>query len=100
MRTLSASFLLAVLVLPCAAQRTNVSVNAGSGDGSYKGQPFVHIWADPNPTGMVFDRWIGTGTELLQSSRESHTKLRTASLSAEITATYRSAPAWNATFET
>lgn len=83
----------------CVAQRSTVVVTSGSGDGSYKGHPFVHVWADPAPAGMVFDRWIGN-TLLLQNSQESHTKLRTANLNVEITATYRSAPAWNPTFET
>ena len=80
------------------AQHSNVVVNSGSGDGSHKGQPFVHVWADPAPAGMVFDRWTGD-TTLLQNARESHTKLRTAKLNIEITATYRAAPAWNPTFE-
>ena len=81
------------------AQRSTVIVNSGSGDGVYKGQPFAHVWADPAPAGMVFDRWTGD-TFLLQSSRESHTKLRTSKLYITITATYRSAPTWNPTFET
>jgi hypothetical protein len=59
----------------------------------------VHVWADPNPPGMVFDRWIGD-TTLLRSTRESHTKLRTAHLNINITATYKAAPTWNPTFET
>lgn len=81
------------------AQRSNVAVNSGSGDGAHKGQPFVHVWADPAPSGMVFDRWTGADT-LLQNPRESHTKLRTANLNLSITATYRSAPVWTPTFET
>jgi hypothetical protein len=48
---------------------------------------------------MVFDQWIGN-TVLLQNPRESHTKLRTANLNLEISATYRAAPVWNPTFET
>lgn len=81
------------------AQRSTITVNSGSGDGSYKGQPFVHVWADPAPSGMVFDRWTGD-TTFLQDPRESHTKVRTANLNIAITATYKTAPTWNATFET
>ena len=92
--------LLIILLFSIATftQRSNVIVNSGSGDGSYKGQPFIHIWADPNPPGMVFDQWMGN-TVLLQRSRESHTKLRTANLNIELTATYKPAPAWTPTFE-
>ena len=94
-------YLLIILLLSVGslAQHSNVTVNSGSGDGAYKGQPFVHVWADPNPAGMVFDRWTGD-TILLQNARESHTKLRTANLNLSITATYRSAPSWTPTFET
>ena len=100
MKTVAVLMLIASgLVCGAAAQHSNIVVNSGSGDGSYKGQPFVHIWADPAPAGMVFDRWTGN-TTLLQNSRESHTKLRTANLNVEITATYRSAPTWSPTFET
>ena len=47
------------LQISVLAQHSVVTVNSGSGDGNYKGQPFVHVWADPNPPGMVFDRWTG-----------------------------------------
>lgn len=89
-------FLLSV----CAsAQRSNLTVNSGSGDGSFKGGPFVHIWADPNPAGMVFDKWTGN-TGFLKDPRESHTRVRTAALNLGITATYKPAPAWTPAFET
>lgn len=81
------------------AQHSNVTVNTGSGDGSFKGRPFVHIWADPNPAGMVFDRWTGN-TAFLKDARESHTRLWAAGLNTNITATYKAAPAWTPTFET
>src|SRR5688572_13493082 len=99
MRILRTTLVLALLFGSSVAQRSNVTVNSGSGGGSYKGQPFVHVWADPAPAGMVFDRWVGD-TVLLQQPGESHTKLRTANLNIALTATYRSAPAWAPTFET
>jgi hypothetical protein len=97
MKTFLASLLL--LTSSTLAQRSNVVVISGSGDGSHKGQPFVHVWADPAPAGMVFDRWTGD-TTLLRNARESHTKLRTAQLDITVTATYKPAPAWTPTFET
>lgn len=89
----------AFLSFSVLAQRSNVTVNSGSGDGSYKGQFFVHVWADPNPAGMVFDGWTGDAI-LLQNPREWHTKLRTAKLNVNLTATYKPAPVWIPTFET
>lgn len=81
------------------AQRANVLVTTGSGDGKYRGHPFVHVWADPNPSGMVFDRWTGD-TFLLQNPFEAHGKLRTAKLNINLTATYKPAPVWTPVFET
>ncbi|MEO6392208.1 MAG: hypothetical protein ABIP75_10180 [Pyrinomonadaceae bacterium] len=80
------------------AQRSLVTVNSGSGGGPYKGRPFVQVWADPNPAGLVFDHWTGD-TALLQHPDEPHAKLRTGLLQIMLTATYRSAPSWNPTFE-
>lgn len=99
MRALYSLFVVGVLCSLTFAQRSTIDVNSGSGDGSYKGQPFVHVWADPAPAGMVFDRWIGD-TVLVQKPKESHTKLRTSQLNISITATYKSAPSWTPTFET
>ncbi len=81
------------------AQRANVAVNSGSGDGSYKGQSFIHVWADPAPPGMVFDRWTGD-TTLLQRTRESHSKVRVAGRNITVTATYKPASSWTPSFET
>ncbi|HMT07463.1 MAG TPA: hypothetical protein PKA82_05620 [Pyrinomonadaceae bacterium] len=98
-KTLAATIMLATLSGVADAQRSNVNVDSGSGDGRYRGQTSAHVWADPNPTGMVFDHWSGD-TSLLQNPRESHTKLRIAKLNVSVTANYRSAPAWTPTLET
>lgn len=98
MKFLNIILLIAACAVCASAQRTNVTVNSGSGDGAFKGQNFVHVWADPNPAGMVFDRWTGD-TLLLQNPREWQTKLRTAKRNINLTATYKSAPAWTPTFE-
>ncbi len=87
------------LIVSVAAQRTNVAVNTGSGDGAFRGRGFVDVWADPNPPGMVFDRWTGD-VFLLQNPFEYHTKLRTAKLNVDLTANYKPAPVWNPVFET
>jgi hypothetical protein len=89
----------ALLASSVAAQRSTVTVNSGSGDGKYKGQPAAHVWADPSQAGMVFDRWTGDA-HLLQNPREWHTRLRTIKPEANITATYRPAPAWTPVYET
>lgn len=101
MKFIKAVFLAVFVFVPLTvfAQRANVAVNNGSGDGSYKGQNFAHVWADPNPAGMVFDRWTGD-TFLLQSPFEAHTKLRTAKLNVNLTATYKPAPVWTPATET
>ena len=80
------------------AQRTNLTVTNGSGDALIRGRQIVHIWADPNPSGMVFDRWTGD-TALVQNPLEYHTKVNNLSLNINLTATYKPAPAWNPTFE-
>ncbi len=87
----------ACLVLLLAATvvcgQSSVVVNSGSGDGRYRGQQRVDVWADPYPAGQIFDKWIGD-THLLARDDEWHAKLRTGTRSIELTATYRQAPAW------
>lgn len=36
-----------------------LKIGSGSGGGSYHPNTLIHIWAHPNPVGMVFDRWTG-----------------------------------------
>jgi hypothetical protein len=98
-KTLTAVLTCAIACVAVFAQHSTVTVDSGSGDGSFKGRPFVHIWADPNPAGMVFDRWTGN-TSFLKDPRDSHTRLWAAGLSTNLTATYKAAPAWTPTFET
>lgn len=88
-----------LLSLQLFAQSSNATVNSGSGDGKYRGANFVHVWGDPAPAGMIFDRWTGD-TLWLQNPLESHARLKTTKLNINITATYKAAPAWTPTFET
>ena len=92
--------LLLIFLLPALglAQRTNLTVTGGSGDARLRNRQFVHVWADPHPPGMVFDRWTGD-TALLQNSFEPHTKVNPLSLNVNLTATYKPAPVWNPVYE-
>ncbi len=92
-------FLLLSLSTFCFAQRTNLSVTNGSGGAQIRGRRIVDVWADPNPAGMVFDRWTGD-TALVQNPSEYHTKVNPLSLNINLTATYKPAPVWNPTYET
>lgn len=83
----------------CYSQKTNLTVTNGSGDAKIRGRQIVHIWADPNPSGMVFDRWTGD-IALVQNPFEYHTKVNNLSLNINLTAVYKSAPVWNPTYET
>jgi len=99
MRFLQTIIVLCLFCVPAFAQNSTIVVNSGSGDGKYKGAQLVHVWADPNPTGMVFDQWTGD-IEWLQNPRESHTRIRNAKLNINLTAVYKPAPVWTPTFET
>lgn len=98
MRSILTIFIYGILVSLVSAQRSNVVVSSGSGDGGYRGQGFIHIWADPNPTGMVFDRWAGD-ISWMRSPLEPHTMLKTGKAVMGVNAVYKSAPAWTPTFE-
>ena len=37
-----------------------LTVNGGSGSGSYNSGQIVSISADPAPSGKIFDKWIGS----------------------------------------
>ncbi len=81
------------------SQRTNLTVTNGSGEAPTKHRQTIHVWADPNPAGMVFDRWTGD-TSLLQNPLDYHTRVNPLSLNVNLTATYKSAPVWDPVYET
>jgi hypothetical protein len=74
-----------------------VTVNGGSGGGTYPAGSIVDIIANPPAPGQVFDRWTGTtavlGTNSIATalSRVAITVPTTAVI---LTATYKDAPAW------
>jgi uncharacterized repeat protein (TIGR02543 family) len=68
-----------------------LTVNSGTGDGSYSAGTVVDISADPPPAGMFFSRWIGdTGT--VASVNSSSTTLTMPAANATVTATYTDVP--------
>ena len=73
--------------------QTNVNIADGSGDGKYRGQRIVDVWADPAPDGTLFDRWTGD-TSLLERIDEWNTKLKTGTKNINLTATYRTVASW------
>ncbi|MBI5766332.1 MAG: hypothetical protein HZA93_00945 [Verrucomicrobia bacterium] len=82
-----------------------VTVNGGSGGGTWRGGSRIDILADPPPAGQVFDRWTGdvsafnganaNNTALL--SQIAHQVVNVPATPVTLTATYKPAPAWRTT---
>ena len=95
----------AVLVMFCListpawSQNSVLTVEQGSGGGTYAAGSTVHIWADPPSAGQVFDRWTGDSRFLLYPNA-AHTTLPMPATGASVRATYKSAPQWAFTTET
>jgi len=66
-----------------------LTVNSGSGDGTYTENTVVDIVADPPETGKVFDAWIGDTSGIANVNADTTTLTMPAS-NAEVTATYKS----------
>jgi len=64
-----------------------LTVNSGSGDGSYVVGTIVDIDADTAPSGQQFDEWVGD-TEGIASLTSASTTLTMPYANAEVTATY------------
>lgn len=70
----------------------SVTVANGSGSGSYQSGFKAHIWADPFPQSMVFDKWVGDVSSL-DDPRAAHTTISNpSSASIRVTATFKTAP--------
>lgn len=87
--------ILCVLSLTPLAQ-TNLTVENGSKNGGNRGRQTAHVWANPNPPNMVFDRWTGS-TNLVQDVFATHTPVNPLSKNINLTATYKFAPDWTPT---
>jgi hypothetical protein len=87
------------LTMPAAAQEITatyedivsytLTVNSGSGDGSYTPGTIVDIQADAPASGYDFDKWVGD-TSTIADVNTASTTLTMPSANAEITATYAS----------
>ncbi len=82
-----------------AFSQVTVTVNNGYGSGKYRGSRPIHVWAEANPPNMVFDRWTGD-TDLLIDVNAWHTRISPKRKNITLTATYKSAPAWNPVYQT
>ena len=78
-----------------------VTINNGSGSGTYNGNSRVDIFANPPPAGQVFDRWTGDiavfGANAPLAPSLAHTVITIPATPVTLTATYKSAPAWTPT---
>ncbi|MDW7694314.1 polysaccharide lyase family 7 protein [Flammeovirgaceae bacterium SG7u.111] len=72
-----------------------LTVNSGSGDGSYAAGASVSISADAAPSGQVFDKWTGN-TSYLSNINSSSTNVTMPSANVSVTATYKSSGSGNA----
>jgi len=69
-----------------------LTVNSGSGDGSYTVDTVVGITADTAPSGQQFDQWVGD-TAYVTSVINTSTNVTMPYGNAEVTATYEDIPA-------
>ncbi|MEZ5422558.1 MAG: hypothetical protein R2682_05615 [Pyrinomonadaceae bacterium] len=82
----------------CPAQ-TNLTVTNGSTVPVRVRERRANIWADPSPTNMVFDRWVGD-TTLVEDATSASSFVNPRSKNISLTATYKPAPPWSYTEET
>ncbi len=68
-----------------------LTVNAGSGDGTYFAETSVMINADPAPVGQTFDRWIGDVGVIVDATL-AQTTLVIPEQNIEVSATYKDLP--------
>src|SRR3989344_194240 len=68
-----------------------LTVNSGSGSGSYTAGTVVNVTANAPPTGQMFDRWTGDTSSVANVNSPNTTVTMPAS-NVTITATYRTAP--------
>jgi len=73
-----------------------LTVNSGTGDGSYTENTIVDIDADTAPSGKEFDEWVGD-TSGIASVTSSSTTLTMPAANQEVTATYTDLPTYTLT---
>lgn len=74
-----------------------LTINGGTGGGTYSAGSRVDIFADPPSAGQVFDRWVGDtailGNAALATSTP-HAVVTVPASPSSLTATYRDVPEW------
>ena len=76
-----------------------LTVNGGTGTGSYAAGTIVNIVANPPMTGMVFDQWTGDIATVAEITA-ADTSITIPAANVQVTATYVPAPIFRVTFET
>jgi hypothetical protein len=95
------------LLVTGSGPSVNITVNGGSGGGTWPGGSRVDIFANPPPAGQVFDKWTGDSSAFTPATAPtataqllaqiSHQVLTVPNNSIALTATYKPAPAWTPT---
>lgn len=75
MQNFSTVIILLFLSMQISAQDYSLTVNNGSGSGSYFYGDTVHVFSNKAPLNSVFTTWSGSGTDYLTISDEWHTTL-------------------------
>jgi hypothetical protein len=71
----------------------SLTVNSGSGDGSYASGAVVNISASAAPSGQEFDRWVvNSGSAVIANTNAASTSVTMPSNAATVTATYKDQP--------
>ena len=90
----------AYVVVTGAGAPATVTINNGSGGGTFPAGSRVDIFANAPATGQVFDRWTGD-TDVLGAAAIAptlaHTVITVPTTPVTLTATYKAAPAWTPT---
>ncbi len=80
---------------------TAITINNGTGGGTYNANSRVDIFANPPPVGQVFDRWTGDvsvfGANAPLAPFVPHLVITVPATPVTLTATYKAAPAWTPT---
>lgn len=87
---------LTVFNLAFFGQSRNVTVTSGSLSGNTLRERQVNIWANPAPSGQIFDKWVGD-IALLRDPFEYHSRVNALSKNINLTATYKNAAVWTQT---
>lgn len=81
------------LIDPAAGPRFSLTINNGSGDGSYYAGTEILITAENAPAGQIFDMWeVNAGAPIIEDYEAAATFLTTTPNDASVTASYKADP--------